>query len=301
MDKTLPGVGTEDYAEKVYHAMASRDEARGLVTPWVARVAGILCILMSAFTALAFVETDEWWIRILDFPRVQIAGVLIVALFIYSWTRQHGTGAVVVSAIALSALSFQVWMILPYTPIWSQQMISASACPAKQRVRFLLANVLQDNRNSKGLLQLVDQANPDIILLTEIDQWWAREVEGLARTHPRIILEPRSNTYGIGLYSRHSLLEGKVRYLVDEKIPSILTRVALPDGTLFSLWAVHPSPPRSGDDTEKRDAELLIVAKEAAEVEGPTVVSAVSTYETEFGGLRKGGFLAHRSPWRERR
>ena len=137
-------------------ATAGRDEARRPVISWVARVAGSLCVLMSAFTALAFVETDEWWIRILDFPRLQIAGVLIVALLIYWWTRQRGTGAVVVSAIALAALSFQVWMILPYTPIWSQQMISANACPAKQRVRFLLANVLQENRNSKGLLQLVE-------------------------------------------------------------------------------------------------------------------------------------------------
>ena len=89
-------------------------------------------------------------------------------------------------------------------------------------------------------------------------------------------------------------MEGKVRYLVDEKIPSILTRVALPDGTLFSLWAVHPSPPRPGDDTEKRDAELLIVAKEAAKVAGPTVVagdlndvawSSTTTLFQEISGL----------------
>jgi endonuclease/exonuclease/phosphatase (EEP) superfamily protein YafD len=240
---------------------------------WVGRAAGFHCLLMSAFTALAFVETDEWWIRVLDFPRLQIAAVLIVALLVYWWARRGGTGAVVVAAVSLAALAWQVWMIVPYTLIWPQQMIAANACADKQRVRFLMANVLQENRNSQGLLHIAEKADPDIILLTEIDPWWAREVGGLARTHPRTILEPLSNTYGIGLYSRLSLTDGEVRYLLDDDIPSIRTRVALPDGTVFSLWAVHPSPPRPGDDTDERDAELLIVAKEAVGNSGPAIVA----------------------------
>jgi len=49
--------------------------------------------------------------------------------------------------------------------------------------------------------------------------------------------------------------------------------VLLPDGGTFSLWAVHPTPPRPGDDTDQRDAELLIVAKEVGAQEAPAIVA----------------------------
>ena len=157
-----------------------------------------------------------------------------------------------------------------------------------------MANVLQENRRSDLLLQAAADADPDVILLTEMDAWWADAVNSLTTSHPQTILEPRSNTYGMALYSRLPLTGGEVRHIVDEDIPSILTRVVLPDGTAFALWGVHPAPPRPGDDTEERDAELLIVAREAAATSGPAIVagdlndvawSSTTTLFQEMSGL----------------
>ena len=48
----------------------------------------ILGILFILATALPIVRSEEWWIRVFDFPRLQIAillaGVLILFLFFYS-------------------------------------------------------------------------------------------------------------------------------------------------------------------------------------------------------------------------
>jgi endonuclease/exonuclease/phosphatase (EEP) superfamily protein YafD len=228
---------------------------------------------MSAATAIALVESDEWWIRIFDFPRLQIAVVLVAVLPVYWWARPRGTRAAILAGVSMAALGWQVWMILPYTPVWKEQMVATDTCAAGQRVRFLLANVLQENRNAELLLKIAEETDPDIILLTEIDAWWASEVAGLTVSHPSTILEPLSNSYGMGLYSRLPLVGGQVRYLLEDEIPSILTRVALPDGAEFTLWGVHPAPPRPGDDTDERDAELLIVAKEAAEAVTPVIVA----------------------------
>lgn len=240
---------------------------------WVGRVAGFVCLAMAAATALALVESDEWWIRIFDFPRLQIAVVLVAALLVSWWAGPRGRWAVLVSVVAMVALVWQVWMILPYTPVWKSQMVAAERCAPEQRVRFLMANVLQDNRNPELLLDIVRESDPDVILLTEIDDWWAEEIKTLTVSHPSTILHPLSNTYGIGLYSRLPLIDGQVRFLLDDDIPSIRTGVALPGGAVFTLWAVHPAPPRPGDDTEERDAELLIVAKEAAEAATPALVA----------------------------
>ncbi|MFZ5783711.1 MAG: endonuclease/exonuclease/phosphatase family protein [Pseudomonadota bacterium] len=240
---------------------------------WVGTVAASLCCLMSAATLLALLETDKWWIRVLDFPRLQIATVLFVGLAVYGATRPAGIAAMLLIAGSAAALAWQVRVILPYSPLWKRQMTATPSRPNAERVRLLIANVLQDNRDTARLLRLAEETDPDLILLTEIDDRWARALEGLTKTHPHTILEPRANTYGMGLYSRLSLIGGEVRHLLDEDIPSIRTRVALPGGTEFTLWAVHPSPPRPGDDTDERDAELLIVAREVAEASGPAIVT----------------------------
>lgn len=229
--------------------------------------------MMVAATALALIETDEWWIRVLDFPRLQIAVVLAVALPVLWWAGGRSVAVVALSLASLVALAWQAWLILPYTPVWTPQMVAAASCRDDSRVRFLMANVLQDNRNTAELLRVAEETRPDIILLTEIDEHWAREVAGLETTHPHTILEPRSNTYGMGLYSRLPLRDGEVRHILEDDIPSITTRVELPDGAAFTLWGVHPAPPRPGDDTDERDAELLIVAKEAARTAGPAIVA----------------------------
>ena len=240
---------------------------------WAGRVGALVCLLMCAATTIALVDSDQWWIRILDFPRLQIAVVMIAALIVLWWSRSDGIRTILVAAMSVVALAWQVWKILPYTPVWKPQMVAAKACPAGQRVRFLMANVLQDNRSAELLLEVARDTDPDIILLTEIDAWWAGEVESLTASRPSTILEPLSNTYGIGLYSRLPLVGGEVRYLLEDDIPSIRTRVALPGGYEFTLWGVHPAPPRPGDDTDERDAELLIVAKEAAEATTPAIVA----------------------------
>ncbi len=239
----------------------------------VAGVALGAVILLTAATALALIDTDAWWIRVFDFPRLQIAVALAVALLALAVAGRRGVPTLLVFAAGLAALAWQSWKILPYTPAWDRQMIAATACPDGSGVRLLMANVLQTNRAADRLLRLVEEARPDLVLVTEIDDWWAEALGPLRAPFPHTILEPRSNTYGIGLYSRLPLPDGEIRHLLEEEIPSIRTGVVLPDGTVFTLWGVHPAPPRPGDDTDERDAELLIVAKEVADTTAPAVVA----------------------------
>jgi len=264
------------------------------VKRWIGRGAAFLCLLMVAFTALPLVETDEWWIRVLDFPRPQIAAVLGVALAVLCLTGTRARILAPIAAVSLAALAWQTRLILPYTPLATEQMLAAGECEPGGRVRFLLANVLQGNRDAGPLLALAGQTDPDVILLTEIDDWWTERLAGLKSSHAAAVLEPLSNTYGIGLYSRLPLKDPEVRYLLEDDIPSIRTAIVLGDGTEFVMWGVHPAPPRPDDDTDERDAELLLVAKEAAAAGRPGVVagdlndvawSGTTTLFQEISGL----------------
>jgi endonuclease/exonuclease/phosphatase (EEP) superfamily protein YafD len=145
-------------------------------------------------------------------------------------------------------------------------------------VRIITANVLQQNRRTDLYRKLFAELEPDIILLTEPDSRWAREVAYLKETHPYVVERPLDNTYGMILYSRLPLIDPQVRYLVKDEIPSIKTRVRLANGQHIWLYAVHPEPPASlkPDKTPRgsgpRDVELLILAEELEQLREPVIV-----------------------------
>ena len=39
-----------------------------------------LIALLVLLTLLPLFETDEWWVRLWDYPRLQIAGLIVIAL-----------------------------------------------------------------------------------------------------------------------------------------------------------------------------------------------------------------------------
>lgn len=81
--------------------------------------------------------------------------------------------------------------------------------------------------------------------------------------YPAVIRQPLDNRYGMLLYSRLPLVEPAIKYLIQDDIPSIHTRVRLPLGDLVCLHCVHPEPPSPTEapDSTTRDAELLLVGR----------------------------------------
>lgn len=225
---------------------------------------------------------------------MQLAIMIGLALLTY-WLTSHGRKFITwISVLSVGAFIWQCLLIFPYTPVWKAEMLAAADGESQSRVRFFLANVLQKNRDAAALLAQISATNPDIILLMETDQWWQEQLEGLTSRYPETVLVPMSNTYGLGLYSRLPLQEAQIRYLLEDDIPSVVTRVELDDETDFMLWGLHPAPPRPGEDTDERDAELLTVAKEASETALPVVVagdlndvawSSTTTLFQEISGL----------------
>ncbi|MEX2643081.1 MAG: endonuclease/exonuclease/phosphatase family protein, partial [Acetobacterales bacterium] len=102
--------------------------------------------------------------------------------------------------------------------------------------------------------------------------WWDRQLEPLKKAYPHAIGHPQENNYGIHLFSRFELIEPGVRFLVEDEVPSIKTGLRLPSGGRIDLYGLHPKPPPL-QDTEERDAELLLVGKEVREEAAPSIVA----------------------------
>jgi endonuclease/exonuclease/phosphatase (EEP) superfamily protein YafD len=227
--------------------------------------------LLAALSAVSAVPSNAAWIRIWDFPRQQIAALLLALLVVALWQSDlTAAGGLAVVALAVIALAYQAACIWPFTPLHADQAKLVETCPDDSRLHVLVANVLVTNRNSRPLLQQIQDRQPDLVLLVETDPWWASALQSLHADYPYVVSCPQEH-YGMCLFSRLPLLAPQVRYLVDKRIPSIKTGVRLPAGATFTLYGLHPEPPPLEHTTE-RDAELLIVAREIRDERKPAVV-----------------------------
>jgi endonuclease/exonuclease/phosphatase (EEP) superfamily protein YafD len=232
--------------------------------------AGALLVLA---TVLPLVRSEKWWIRIFDYPRAQAAIAIAVVLGLYA-TVLGPTGALdhLLILALLLALGTQLVQIFPYTPLARPQTSEGRAAVPERGLRIMLANVLMHNRRADELLAITDETDPDILLAVETDDWWDRQLAPLEQRYPHSVRCPLPNTYGLHLFSKLELRETLLRYLVEPDVPSVRTDVRLRSGDWIAFWGVHPRPPKPAQDTEQRDAELLIVGREARESALPSVV-----------------------------
>lgn len=272
----------------------------------------IIGLALLTATLLPFIDTNEWWIRIFDFPRLQIAlllgGVTIVALLLLD--RGKWGVRLFLSALLL-ALGYQAYRIFPYTPLAPVQALAARDCDDESSVRLLIANVLASNRQSQPLLDSVRETDPDILLAVETDIWWDRQLSVLEAEYPFILRQPQDDTYGMHLFSKLELVVPEVNFLLEHYVPSIETGIRLRSGALIDFHGVHPKPPQVAQDTDQRDAELLIVGKDVSEEREPAIVagdmndvawSQTTTLFQEISGLLdprigRGPFSTYNANW----
>lgn len=244
----------------------------------VLRVAQLLlAVLVVVGTVLPFIDEPNWWIRVCDFPRLQLAALGALVLVSFAWrsgrsTRSRRSNAVWIAVVG-AAVVYQAWRLWPYTTLHPVESVRAEAPTEARSFRLVVSNVLMDNREAPRWLAEVQGAEPDLVVMLEPDAWWIEQVQALRVELPYAVEHPLDNTYGIALYSRFPLHEIAVRELVEVGIPSIWGSFELPAGDRVRFAFVHPRPPRVAQDTDERDAELVLVAREFESYAGPAVVA----------------------------
>jgi endonuclease/exonuclease/phosphatase (EEP) superfamily protein YafD len=237
-----------------------------------------ILVLLGAFsivaTLLPLVKTPYWWVRIFDFPRVQVA-VICLAVLLASWRFLQGSPAFkrIWLLLLAAAMAWHIRFIMVYTPLYPTESKTSVAADSARTFSLLVCNVLMFNREAGKLLAQIDTYDPDIVLLTEPDAWWQEQMGEAKKRYPFQVEYPLSNTYGMLLYSKVPLEDPQVNFWVEPDIPSIFSRVRLPAGPTFDLYCLHPRPPKPGTHSDERDAELLIAGKKVKASGRPAVVA----------------------------
>lgn len=234
---------------------------------------GALAILL---TVLPFLKFPVWWIRIGDFPRLQIAvGCVAAAILLFLLVKPLRIWEIVFLSMLVLCAVYQLFRVLPYTPLYPKQVERARENIPGKIIKLLIFNVFIENREYEKFLRLVETVNPDLILLAEPDQAWIEAIAALDEPYPFSVKHPLDNAYGIALFSRLKLENTHLKFIIEDDIPSIHTDVRLASGDLAHLYCLHPRPPipPENDRSTERDAELIIVGRMIEGTDTPTIIA----------------------------
>lgn len=238
-----------------------------------------LFITVASF--LNLIRLDYWWIRIWDFPHLQLTLLAAVGLLGWLVAGHHMDGyLLIVPAGLLATLAYQGWLIYPFTALHRKQVAPVTKQTGADQtdantIRLLTANILMDNTRTADVRTLVDKYRPDIVLILEANRYWQDALAPIEPDYPHRILHALENTYGMLFYSRFPIRYHELRFLIQDDIPSVYVQLDLPSGQLVHFYGVHPMPPSPTEHyrSTERDAELLLVGKEARQKSGPIIVA----------------------------
>ncbi len=237
---------------------------RGLV--WLVRIAAAIILLGSAASVIG---SEQWWIRVWDFPRIQFAIALVLGgAFLWWFDRRAVRWLPLVMAICAC---WQFYRVFPYTPLAETEVSLADAANLTTSSCFsvLSFNVLQDNRDYPATIAMLERENPDVVLVLETDKAWLNALEPTLSNYPSRLSRALDNKYGIAFATRFPMREGRVQDLAEPDTPSVHATLDGPES--FRIIGLHPRPPRPAQDTDERDAELVIAARHAAKQSVPVL------------------------------
>lgn len=240
---------------------------------------GVLLFVAVSASLLPLVETNIWWVRYLDFPRVQFAvALLVLTTLLIAMGGATRTWGVITVVFAMVALGYHAYKLFPYTTLVAPLAAAEPDCAEGDRLDLLVANVQQSNETSEELFKIVEEVDPDVFVVLETDPWWDAALADMADRFPygtQFVPEGKdSGAFGMHLLSRYRLIGSETMFYFGNDTPTILADLALPGESAVQVVAVHPRPPLYwSQPTTMRDAHLMMAALEARGSDLPTIVA----------------------------
>lgn len=193
-----------------------------------------------------------------------------------------------------AALTLALWAAVVFvTPLRPVRDVEDAAAAGTRPFRVVHANLYVSARPTSEAVAWFDSLDADVIVFEELSPAWAEALAPLRSAAAASVWHPESGASGIGLLSRHPLLESTLRDREPGAFPAIDALVDLGD-RFVRLLAIHPIPPMNRAAAAGRNAALASVAEKVAGLrdgEHVPVVVIGDLNETPWGSAMR-SFLA---------
>ncbi|KFB11422.1 endonuclease/exonuclease/phosphatase family protein [Nitratireductor basaltis] len=230
-----------------------------------------IIVVLTGASLISLVDTNVWWVRMADFPRLHYLVLLLVLLIAFAMTlRGRRKVLAVIALFAAAGMSYNFYKLYPYIHVADRE---AETCAPDQRFSILVANVKLENRNADRLLTLVRDEEPDIFLALETNEWWDEQLAPLAESFGNTAQKITGSYFGMHLFSRFALENTRIINPVAQDTPAIETELLLESGERIRFLGLHPRPPHPNQRSIGRDAQLMWAALKAREADLPVVLA----------------------------
>ena len=225
----------------------------GLVT-----VAGVLASLATLF---GFLGALWWFLDLFAHFRVQyFLGLCAVSLLLLISKKRK------LSACFCAAAIVNLITILPF-----YFGVSGNGTNSPVSVRALLINVNSKSGDPEKLARVIQEYNPDLILLEEVNSEWIDQLKRIIESYPFSEVKPRDDNFGIALYSKLPFIQSSIVYMGGASVPSVLAKVDTPNGTI-TIIGTHPLPPAGANYSKARNNQLDSIPSYVANATSPVLV-----------------------------
>jgi endonuclease/exonuclease/phosphatase (EEP) superfamily protein YafD len=228
----------------------------------VALRGGFICGLVLVISSVGAVfPSGIWLLELVEAFAVHIlvfwCAASIVLLMYKRWLL------LLMAAAVTGALSFHTFRYYPFT---------SGRLPVEGGLRVGAFNVFHHNENHKDCADTIVSSRVDVACLFEVSHGWSNALDTLMEVDfAHKIRVPNENCcWGIALFSRYPIVSDSVFWFTRD--PVIMATVATMQGEV-DIWAVHTRPPIFPNDTEERNALMMMVASEIASRNRPTIVA----------------------------
>ena len=220
-----------------------RDFFRLSVRPWgLFTGAGVVACTATVF---GFLGRFSWFFDLFSHFRVQYLLTLGIIGLLLIIPKHHKTVSVF--------LFFAVINLCTLIPLYSGGL--TQPVDTGHVFRAMLLNVNTRIGDAELVKQVIQEFDPDIVVLEEISARWIHDLQWLSTSHPHSCVQPREDNFGIGLFSKFPLAESEIVYIGDAEVPTIIAKVDTRRATL-GVIATHPLPPGGADYSRWRDNQL---------------------------------------------
>ena len=206
----------------------------------LAQAAGVLTI---AFSLLTLLPSNFHALQLFSHFRLQyfVVAALLVIVFVVLRDRRY--------AVLLFATAFiNGAHVLPW---YFDEPYSTGG----RELKLLQANVHSTNTDYARFLALIDDEQPDVVVVQEVSPAWAEGLKRLEGAWPHRVVEARDGNFGIALLSKLPLAATAVVASEPLGFPTIVATLDV-SGRRLQLIGTHPMIPLGQRNYAARNAQL---------------------------------------------
>ena len=241
------------------------------IAPAAIKRPALLVLVGGAFATLcSFLGRFNWILDLFAHFHLQYAVALIVAAICFAAITQR-----TLLIISLVVLVPNLISLSYYLPV---RRSAPAAARSSGPLKIISFNVLSSNRRHADVLRHLEESDADLILLLEVSTEWLDGLRPLETSHPHFRQLPRSDNFGMALYSRLPIQSHELISL-PHGLPYMVTQVEW-HGAPLTIIGAHPLPPVGGRAARLRDSYLEELGSLTAELAADSPVILLGDLNT---------------------